>query len=265
VSSIAVNGADIYYELRGAGPPVMFIAGASGDAGHFDRVADLLADEFTVLTYDRRGNSRSPRPDGWETTSVAEQADDAAALLSELGLAPAAVYGNSYGAIFALDLLLRRPGAVRSAVLHEPVMISVLDDPAAAQAGVAAVLQEGMARGGPAGAVDRFFRFAAGDAAWERLPAGLRGRMTSNGETLLGVELGTFESYRPDDAALAGITTPAHVLVSEDSPGSFHEVAAWLAARLGAEVERTPGSHLPQFDHPDELARTIRPLLRVRT
>ncbi|WP_232030155.1 alpha/beta fold hydrolase [Streptomyces lincolnensis] len=116
--SIAVNGADIHYELRGTGPSVMFVSGAAGDAGHFERVADLLADEFTVLTYHRRGNSRSVRPDGWETTSVAEQADDAAALLSGLGLAPAAVYGNSYGAIFALDLFLRRPGVVRRAVLR---------------------------------------------------------------------------------------------------------------------------------------------------
>ncbi|MEV0177497.1 alpha/beta hydrolase [Streptomyces sp. NPDC050803] len=265
MSSIAVNGADIYYELRGAGPPVMFISGATGDAGHFERVADLLADEFTVLTYDRRGNSRSPCPDGWETTSVAEQVDDAAALLSGLGLAPAAVYGNSYGAIFALDLLLRRPGVVRSAVLHEPPMISVLDDPVAAQASVGAAVQEGMAQGGPPGAVDRFFRLAVGDETWDRLPTGLRDRMTSNGETLVGMELGTFESYRPDDSALAGITTPAHVLVSEDSPGFFHEVAAWLAARAGVEVVRTPGSHTPQFDHPDELVRTIRPLLRGRT
>jgi pimeloyl-ACP methyl ester carboxylesterase len=265
VSSIAVNGADIYYELRGTGPSVMFISGAAGDAGHFEHVADQLADEFTVLTYDRRGNSRSVSPDGWETTSVAEQADDAAALLSRLGLAPAAVYGNSYGAIFTLDLLLRQPGVVRSAVLHEPPMISVVDDPAAAQASVAAAIQEGMAQGGPPGAVDRFFRLAAGDATWDRLPTKLRNRITSNGETLVGMELGTFEAYRPDDSALAGITTPAQVLVSENSPGFFHEVAAWLAGRAGFEVVRTPGSHTPQFDHPDELVRTIRPLLRVRT
>ncbi|MEV4684628.1 alpha/beta fold hydrolase [Streptomyces kurssanovii] len=263
--SITVNGADIYYELRGTGPPVMFIAGASGDAGHFEHVAELLADEFTVLTYDRRGNSRSLRPDGWETTSVAEQTDDAAGLLSELGLAPATVYGNSYGAIFALDLMLRHPGVVRSAVLHEPPMISVLDDPAAAQTSVAAAIQEGMAQGGPPAAVDRFFRFVVGDATWDRLPTGLRDRMTSNGETLVGLELGTFESYRPDDSALAGVTAPGHVLVGENSPGSFHEIAVWLAERTGFEVVRTPGSHTPQFDRPDDLVRTIRPLLRGRT
>ena len=58
-------------------------------------LADLLADEFTVICYDRRGNGRSPRPAGWARTSPEEQADDAAALLTALGLAPAAVYGSS--------------------------------------------------------------------------------------------------------------------------------------------------------------------------
>jgi pimeloyl-ACP methyl ester carboxylesterase len=61
--------------------------GATGDAGHFERLAELLADEFTVITYDRRGNGRSPRPPGWDATSAEEQADDAAALLEALGLA----------------------------------------------------------------------------------------------------------------------------------------------------------------------------------
>ena len=79
--TVAVNGAELYYEVRGTGPTVLLIMGATGDGGHFDRLADLLADEFTVMTYDRRGNGRSPAPAGWTTTSPEEQADDAAALL----------------------------------------------------------------------------------------------------------------------------------------------------------------------------------------
>ena len=58
--------------------------GATGDGGHFDTLADLLADEFTLITYDRRGNGRSPAPAGWTTTSAEEQADDAAALVNSL-------------------------------------------------------------------------------------------------------------------------------------------------------------------------------------
>ena len=82
-----VNGTTLYYEKQGTGTAVLLIAGSTGDAGNFTRAADLLADEFAVVTYDRRGNSRSPRPTGWTATSVAEQADDAAGLIDALDLA----------------------------------------------------------------------------------------------------------------------------------------------------------------------------------
>jgi pimeloyl-ACP methyl ester carboxylesterase len=107
--TVAVNGAELHHEVRGNGPPVLLIMGATGDGGHFDQLARLLADEFTVVSYDRRGNGRSPRPPGWVTTSPEEQADDAAALLGALGLAPAAVFGTSSGANFALALTIRHP------------------------------------------------------------------------------------------------------------------------------------------------------------
>ncbi|MEV0604135.1 alpha/beta hydrolase [Streptomyces sp. NPDC050315] len=260
--TVSANGADLYCEVRGAGPAVLFISGATGDAGQFERVADLLADGFTVVTYDRRGNSRSPRPAGWNSTSVAEQADDAAALLAALRVAPAAVYGNSYGAICGLDLLIRYPHLVRGAVLHEPPLLSVVDKPEEVQAAVGSVVQEGMAAGGPAKAVESFMRFAAGDAGWEGMESSLRERMSANGEALFGTEMGTFEPYRPDDATMAAINVPTLVLTSEESAPFFHAVAGWLAGQLGVEVRRTPGTHLPQLDHPEELVRTIGPFLR---
>jgi len=99
--TVTVNGTELYHEVRGTGPPVLLIMGATGDGGHFDKLADLLADEFTVITYDRRGNGRSPVPAGWETTSPEEQADDAAALLDALGTGPAAVFSTSSGGVFA--------------------------------------------------------------------------------------------------------------------------------------------------------------------
>src|SRR5215212_4251774 len=113
---LEANGAKIYHEVRGSGPSVLFIAGATGDCGHFQRVAEILSDEFTVVTYDRRANSRSPRPDGWEGTSTEEQSEDAAALIGYLELAPSPVFGNSVGAIIGLDLAIRRPELVQGAI-----------------------------------------------------------------------------------------------------------------------------------------------------
>ena len=125
--SVIVNGAELYHEVRGTGPLVLLIMGATGDGGHFDAFADVSADEFTVVTYDRRGNGRSPVPAGWQTTSVEEQADDAAALLEALGTDPAAIFGTSAGGNFALCLLVRHPGWVRGAILHEPGVYGLVD------------------------------------------------------------------------------------------------------------------------------------------
>jgi pimeloyl-ACP methyl ester carboxylesterase len=259
--TIPAGQAELYYEIRGSGPPVLLIMGATGDAGHFTKLAEVLADEFTVVTYDRRGNSRSPRPPGWSTTTVEEQADDAAALLQALGLAPATVFGNSSGAAYALALLIHHPDVVRGAILHEPPLLSVLERPDEVEAAIGPLVEEGMAAGGPPAALERFWRFVAGDANWEALDPSLRERMSANAETFFGIEMGTFESYRPDDAALKAITAPVQVLVSEESPPFFAEVGEWLAGRLSVEVSRTPGTHTPHHDHPHELARTIRPFL----
>ena len=82
---LSVNGTELHHEIHGTGPPILLIMGATGDGGHFDALANLLADEFMVDPYDRRGCGRSPVPAGSRTTPPEEQADDAAALLDALG------------------------------------------------------------------------------------------------------------------------------------------------------------------------------------
>lgn len=256
-----VNGTELHYEVRGEGPPVLLIMGFTGDGGHFEALADLLVDEFTVVTYDRRGNGRSPRPPAWDTTSPQEQADDASALLDALGLTPAAVYGSSAGGNFALRMLVRHPEAVCGAVLHEAVLVRLFDDPQARGA-VAALVREGMEAGGPPAALERLWRHLAGDDNWQRLEPGLRERMRTSAETFFGVELGSYEDFLPDDDALVTIAAPVLVLVSQDSHAVYAQAAGRLAERLGVGVTRTPGTHTAYHDHPHELARNIRPFLR---
>lgn len=261
-ATMKVNGAEIYHEVRGSGPPMLFIQGATGDGSTFQRVANLLADEFTIVTYHRRGNSRSLRPAGWTSTTTEEQADDAVALLEALNLSPAAVFGTSSGAIIGLDLLLRHPEAVRGAILHEPALVSVLARPEEVMGPIQQMVKEAMKRGGPHAAVEAFVRFAAGEENFENLHPELRERMLGNGETLFGIEFGTFESYRPTDEALAEVEAPVQVAIGPESAPFFGEAARWLADRLGVEMVVLAGAHTPYLDHPEEMAQKIRPLLR---
>jgi pimeloyl-ACP methyl ester carboxylesterase len=260
--TVAAGTAELYYEVRGGGPPVLFIMGATGDGGHFTRVAELLADEFTVVTYDRRGNSRSPRPSGWSGTSIAEQADDAVALLRALDLVPAAVFATSLGAVYGVWLVLHRPEMLRGAILHEPGLRAVLARREQAAAQTRQAVENGLAAGGPPGAVEAFWRHVAGDAGWDALPASVRERILGNGETLVEVEVGSYESYRPDDAELAAVELPVMMLAGEETLPRFVEAAAWVADRLGVEVERVPGGHAAYHTHPRELVDVIRPFLR---
>ena len=259
---VTANATELYYEVRGAGPPVLLMMGLTGDGGHFDELADLLADEFTVISYDRRGNGRSPAPAGWQTTSPEEQADDAAALLHAVGAGPVVVFGTSAGGAFALCLLVRYPEMLRGAILHEPGLYALLDDPDAVRAPLRALVQDAMKAAGPAAAVEGLWCYVAGDDGWTKLSPALRERMVASAGTTFGVELGTYERYLPDDDTLAAIAAPVRLLVSRDSLPFFADIAGRLGQRLGAKVATTAGGHAAYHDDPRRFAEAVRPFLR---
>jgi pimeloyl-ACP methyl ester carboxylesterase len=269
MATVSVNGTQLYYERRGSGPSVLFIQGATGDGGTFTQVAELLAGEFTVVTYDRRGNSRSPRPEGWTTTSMDEQADDAAALLRALDLAPAAVFGTSGGAVILLNLLLRHPEVLRGALVHEPPHIPVVPGGAELGAHFQAMTEQALAKGGPRGAMEFFLRAEAGEANFEHLEPALRERMLGNADVFFSTELEPFVTYVPDAAALGQVGVPVVALAGVDhrgaglGQGDYHyEATRWVADRVGTDLIEVPGAHAPYLDHPRELAAALRPLLR---
>jgi pimeloyl-ACP methyl ester carboxylesterase len=261
----SVNGTELYYEIRGTGAPLLLVMGASGDGGHFDAIADLLCDEFTVVTYDRRGNGRSPAPAGWKTTSPEEQADDAAGLLAAVVRSPAVVCGTSSGAVFALCLLARHPAVVRGAILHEPALFALLDDLDAVRAPLRARIGRAMETGGPKAATEPWWRYVAGDNAWNKLAPDLRERMTASAKTIFDIELGTYERYVPNDETLADVAPHIRLLVSADGLPPYTEAARRLAQRLGSNVETTQGTHVAYHDHPTELAQALRHQLRDLT
>ena len=57
--TLKVPGARIYYEIYGSGPVLLMIPGGPADAGVFTALAQCLADRYTCVPYDPRGNSRS--------------------------------------------------------------------------------------------------------------------------------------------------------------------------------------------------------------
>ena len=264
---IDTGATKLYYEMRGSGPPLLLITGGAGDAGEWAAVAPGLADGHTVITYDRRGMSRSPRPDGWTATSLAEQAGDAAGLLRALEAAPAMVVGHSGGASIACELVARHPQLVRHAVLYEAPLLAVVPDGAAVVAGFRAVLDRAMADGGPRRAMELFMRANASDEVVDQVlasvpPADLD-RILGNGVVFFELELPMYAGFVPDREGMRASGVPLTVVVGAENRETWYgAAAAWLAEGTGAELVELPGGHGGLFTHSQALVELVGGLAR---
>jgi 3-oxoadipate enol-lactonase len=110
------NGIRIYYERSGSGPPLLFISGTGADLRTKPNQFDgPLPRSFDMLSYDQRGLGRTEKPD--IAYSMADYADDAAALIADQGWDAALVIGVSFGGMVAQELVLRHPDRVKRLVL----------------------------------------------------------------------------------------------------------------------------------------------------
>ena len=112
---IQLNAARLYYESRGEGPPVVLIPGFGNGLWIWFKQREELARRFRVVAFDPRGVARSGGRD--EAFTIAELADDVAALLDALGVESAHVLGASFGGFVAQEFALKYPERTRSLVL----------------------------------------------------------------------------------------------------------------------------------------------------
>jgi pimeloyl-ACP methyl ester carboxylesterase len=104
ITSVHVEGSDLYYEEKGEGPPILLIHAGGATASTWGRVVDDLARVGRVIAYDRRGYERSG---GEPVRSISTHTEDAAALLDALRSPPVVAVGISVSATIAIDLALR--------------------------------------------------------------------------------------------------------------------------------------------------------------
>ncbi|MFJ8109615.1 alpha/beta fold hydrolase [Streptomyces sp. NPDC096132] len=100
----------------------------AGDASRSDAMVDHLVDAYTVVTYDRRGLSRSILDTPGSGATLDEHADDVDRLLAELTDRPARMLGCSMGAVIGLRLAARHPGRLSTLVAHEPAVPGLLPE-----------------------------------------------------------------------------------------------------------------------------------------
>jgi esterase len=238
----------LYYEERGTGVPILCIHGTSSSAMAWKGSTDELERVGRVIVYDRRGCTRSERPEPYDVTSVSEHADDAAALLQALSATPAIIVGRSYGGAIAIDLALRYPELVQALALLEPGDVNLTP----AMQDWADRLMERLqtaANESVDTVAEVLLRDVLGDAGWEQLPDQLQQMFINNSPAILAEANGGVLDV--DAGELAGINVPVLLVAASDSPDMFRqEVDAIAAAIPHSRKVLIGGGHLVNPSEP---------------
>ena len=107
---------EIFYETWGEGSPLLLVSGTGHDHTFWSAQLPLLSGDYSCIVFDNRGVGKSTAPAPGYT--LADMADDAAGVLSALGVERAHVMGFSMGGHISTELTLRYPERVVSLGLH---------------------------------------------------------------------------------------------------------------------------------------------------
>lgn len=261
--SIEVEGARMVFDYEGSGPTLLLITGGGGGAGNYAKISERLADEYTVVRYDRRCNFRSTG-DTSVDLDMAQQARDAASVIRAFG-DTAHVFGNSGGANISLQLAMDTPDVITSLVAHEPPVMGLLPDAKVWFAFIDYV-RAIYEYSGPVQAMHVFTTGILGsptimpDGSTEN-SAGGSGHH-DNGEWFMAHEYVPFSKYTPDLDLVAQATIPMATAAGTVSGDAYYARTARLVAeRLDIPYFDFPGHHVSYLDMPDEFASSLRAAL----
>jgi pimeloyl-ACP methyl ester carboxylesterase len=237
--------------------PLVLCLHETGTSGRiWAPLAEALSGHAEVLAPDRPGWGSAGIPEGYERTTIPEQAGFAARTLRERG--PAVVCGAGIGAVASLELLLGEPDLITGAVVVEPPLLSFLPEATDQLAADVALVRETVAAGGREAALDVFLagRLPALGPGAGRIPPDQAER-GPGASTALFAELAAIPAWERTDAELAGATRPTLIATSADSPPFLKSSALNLSRVLARSDLRETEPGLPHFDRPGELAALV--------
>ena len=256
--TLDLEDVDLVYDVHGPlpaedGRPPLLLIGQPMDASGFSALVAEMP-ERTTVTYDPRGLGRSTRRDGRVDHDPRIQAGDVRAIIDALDAGPVEVFASSGGAVTALALVAAHPGVIRTVIAHEPPMLSLLPDAAAAVrsqdlvreryeadgfgAGMAAFVAQGAWEGE---FNDAFFAQPAPDPAALGLPTDDDG---AHDDPLMSDRSLAITRYQPDGPAIEAAQTRVVIAVGEESINTVTGRCAVATAEiLGQPVTVFPSHH----------------------
>lgn len=228
------DGTTIAFDRLGSGPAVILISGGSVDRSSNASLANLLASQFTVFNYDRRG--RGPSGDT-PPYAVEREIEDIAAVVGAAG-GSAGLYGSSSGAALALDAAAADPGITRLAMWEPPF---IMDENARPPANTAQIYTDLVAQGRRGDAAQFFMEKVVGMPP--EFVAGARSQPWWPAQEALAHTL-AYDATIMGDYSLptkraASVTIPTLVVDGGASFGFMGPTAEALAAALPNGQRRT--------------------------
>ncbi len=275
---VSTEGDDLYFEVRGEGQPILFIPAAGGDGDYYLPMADILCKAYKVITFDRRANARSTmnHPQNFE---ISQHSRDAVAILKAAGEASAYVFGNSSGAVIALDMAKNHPEAVRKVVAHEAPITRMLPDAGKWQSFFARCYYLSMKYSSKLGATKFFFGIKANAKALIKAQmkaiAYAKEKHDWDNQKKIDSKLGTdflmkqellpVTNYLPDVEKLK--INGVNIIIGVGEYGLSKNTwiarsAELLAKELGCQLVTFPGHHGSYMDMPEEWAMLLKKMFR---
>jgi pimeloyl-ACP methyl ester carboxylesterase len=255
------NETGLHYEREGAGEPLVLVHGSWVDGSSWDAVRPALARSFDVVSFDRRGHSRSaPAP---ASGTIHDDVADLAELIEALNLEPAHVAGASGGGSIALRLAATRPELVRTVSVHEPPLFDLLDAGDWPELNelhaVLAEVAERLEAGDAEGAARLYFdRVALAPHGWDGFKPARKAMLLANAATYL-------DQCRDPDAldieldSLAAFTGSALVTYGDRRPPMFRRIAELVLEAIpdarGRLIPET--AHDPQVTRPEAYVEAL--------
>ncbi len=260
-----INEVDLYWELTGSkGEPLVLVHGSWGDHHNWDAVVGELSKTFRVLTYDRRGHSQSERLNVQGNTE--QDVSDLIALIEFLGLSPAHIAGNSFGAGISLKAAARHPDLFQTLLVHEPPLLGLLKDIPEVQSMLQIVnssieaIANLIAKGKNEEAAKQFVEtIAFGPGAWQQLPLQAQQTFTYNAPTWYD-EIQDHGSLQMDTGRLLHFNKPALLTNGTESPPFFLMVLDQLTKAIPSVKRMTfeGAGHVPHMSHPEKYVEIVK-------
>ena len=263
--TIQTNNIETYYEVKGDGPPIVFVHGALSDHSAAAHQLETFSDTYTAIAYDLQGHGKTTNPQH-SPYSIDLLAEDLHAFIAEIGLEHPILCGVSMGGMVAQVYASRYPNQVSGLILADTFSPTFLDrrdriersSLVTAMAGLVGLVGYNRAKG----LLLWFGRKLERDRTASLHPHAFPDMNTTDAVNALKAVAG----FHTTDIDLALITVPTLVLYGEHETSVISRHAPTLSEQIpDSTIQEVPDAgHASPWDNPEFFNSTIRTFLTDR-